>query len=212
MNSLRPVGVLALQGDFPTHRVALERSGLPVREVRDAAGLEGLAGLVLPGGESSTMLKLLRRESLLEPLTAALHDGLADELPILATCAGVVLLARTVTQPEQASLDVLPVDVERNAYGRQVSSGVFALKGDNGFPDCDGTFIRAPRMANVSVGNEPKVDVLAWRGDDPVLLQYGSCLAATFHPELDVDHPAYLRFARAIREHAQHPPIPATSP
>lgn len=194
----RPVGVLALQGDFPTHRVALERAGLRVREVRDAAGLDGLAGLVLPGGESTTMLKLLDREALREPLAGAVRAGLASGLPILATCAGVVLLARSVRGPEQPSLGLLALDVERNAYGRQVASGVFALTGENGFPDAPGTFIRAPRIRRVDDG----LIVLARRGDDPVLVQQGSCLAATFHPELDRDHPAYRRFVEAVVERA----------
>lgn len=194
----RPVGVLALQGDFPTHRAALERAGLEVREVRDAAGLAGLAGFVLPGGESTTMLKLLDQEGLTEPLVRALRAGLADGLPILATCAGVVLLARHVTSPRQPSLGVLALEVERNAYGRQLASGIDALTGENGFPDTNGTFIRAPRIARIAADADPGVDVLARRGDDPVLVRQGSCLAATFHPELDDDHPAQRWFTRAV--------------
>ncbi len=188
------VGILALQGDFPTHRVALELAGARVREVRRARDLPGLDGLVLPGGESTTMLKLLAREDLERPLVERLRAMLEEGRPVLATCAGLILLAARVSRPAQRSLDLLDVDVERNAYGRQIASGVFEIAGEGGFPDCRGTFIRAPRI--VRLGGE--VEVLARRGPDPVLLRQGTLLAASFHPEMEEGHPAYRLFLEAV--------------
>jgi 5'-phosphate synthase pdxT subunit len=180
------VGLLALQGDFPTHREALLRHGCPAREVRTAADLVGLTRLVLPGGESTTMLHLLREGALMAPLRDAIRAG----LPTLATCAGTILLAHEVHNPVQESLALLDVRVERNGYGRQLSSGIHPVEGRNGFPDGTGCFIRAPRITRVG----PRVRVLAVRGPDPVLVEQDHILAATFHPEMDDHHPAYDRF------------------
>jgi 5'-phosphate synthase pdxT subunit len=180
--SSAPIGLLAMQGDFPSHARELQRRGRAIREVRRAGHLQGLQGLVLPGGESSTMLKLLALQELTPALLAAIDAG----LPVLATCAGLILLADRVSHPAQHSLQRLRVAVQRNAYGRQIASGVFPLRGAGGFPSCAGVFIRAPRISSVGTG----VEVLAWRGDDPVLVRQGSILAATFHPEMHPDHPA----------------------
>ena len=185
------VGVLALQGDFAEHGKALERLGITPRLVRTAPALAGLDGLVLPGGESSTMLRLLRVEGLYEPLGRALRSG----IPVLATCAGMILLAERV-EPEQPSYGLLPLHVVRNGYGRQVHSGTFALESDALPPNTAGTFIRAPRVLAVT---DPACEVLARRDGDPVLVQHGAILAAAFHPELSPEHPVTRRFAEQVR-------------
>ncbi|MFO1076485.1 MAG: pyridoxal 5'-phosphate synthase glutaminase subunit PdxT [Planctomycetota bacterium] len=184
------VGVLALQGDFAEHERALARLGLRTRQVRTAAALRGLAALVLPGGESTTMLKLLDVEGLFEPLGRALRSG----MPVLATCAGMILLAERVENPPQHSYGLLPITVVRNGYGRQFHSGTFALESDVLPAGTTGTFIRAPRVTAVGAG----VEVLARRAGDPVLLQKGPILAACFHPELQSEHPVMARFAAAV--------------
>jgi 5'-phosphate synthase pdxT subunit len=190
------VGVLALQGDFAEHEAALRAQGLRTRRVRAAADLDGLDGIVLPGGESTTMLTLLRAEGLWDALGGALRCG----MPVFATCAGAILLAQRVENPPQASYGVLPITVVRNGYGRQVHSGTFPLAADPAVlpPGTTGTFIRAPRITAVGDG----VQVLARRGDDPVLVQRGPVLAACFHPELEPDHPVLARFAALVRARA----------
>lgn len=185
------VGVLALQGDFAEHEAALAACGLRTRQVRSAADLHRLDALVLPGGESTTMLKLLDVEGLERPLGELLRSG----LPVLGTCAGMILLAAEVENPVQRSYGVLPIRVVRNGYGRQVHSGTFALQSDVLPPGTTGTFIRAPRITHVGGGCE----VLARRGGDPVLVQQGPVMAAGFHPELEPDHPVYARFAALVR-------------
>jgi 5'-phosphate synthase pdxT subunit len=182
--------VLALQGDFAEHEAALHAAGLRTRQVRTAADLRGLAGLVLPGGESTTMLKLLDVEELWQPLGEALRSG----LPVLATCAGMILIAERVENPAQRSYGLLPITVVRNGYGRQFHSGTFALASAALPPGTTGTFIRAPRITHVGAGCE----VLARRGDDPVLVQKGPILAACFHPELQPGHPVVARFAAMV--------------
>ncbi|MBL9078370.1 MAG: pyridoxal 5'-phosphate synthase glutaminase subunit PdxT [Planctomycetes bacterium] len=194
MSSGPTVGVLALQGDFAEHEAALRHCGLRCRQVRRSADLVGLAGLVLPGGESTTMLKLLDVEQMWQPLGAALRSG----MPVLATCAGLILLAERVENPNQRSYGLLPVTVVRNGYGRQYHSGTFALVSDVLPPGTTGTFIRAPRITHTGPGCE----VLARRDDDPVLVRSGAILAACFHPELALGHPVTARFAAAVRAHA----------
>ena len=190
-----PVGVLALQGDFEAHRKALADRGVESVEVRTPSDLDGLAGLVLPGGESTTMLKLMESTGLDERLEVLVRDG----VPVLATCAGVILLAREVTNPPQRSLGLLDVAVERNAYGRQLESAVVDLEVDAEAelptPKLEGVFIRAPRVTEVGA----LVRVLARRGRDPVLLRQGNVLAATFHPELSAASPVIDLFIRKVR-------------
>ncbi len=201
------VAVLALQGDFSTHAAALARGGaaspegsepaLDVEVVRTAADLERARtahGLILPGGESTAMLRILELEGLTDSFETLVGEHVAAGKPVLATCAGVVLLARAV-EPPQRSLGLLDVSVVRNADGPQIASGVHAITGEAGFPDGAGTFIRAPRI--VEVGS--RVDVLARRErGDPVLVRQGSIIAATFHPELDEDHPVSAIFVREL--------------
>lgn len=175
----KTIGVLALQGDFSAHEGFLSELGLQTRRLRSASDCIGLDGLVLPGGESSAMLRLMEPENLFEILGGLIREG----IPVLATCAGVILLAKKVI-PEQRSLGALDVDVERNAYGRQLYSSVEKLR--RAEPEAigvEGVFIRAPKILRTG----PSVEVLAWRKDDPVLVRQGAMIAATFHPELGSD-------------------------
>lgn len=176
------IGVLALQGDFEAHQRALSDLGVPSSQVRAAADLAAVDALAMPGGESTTMLKLLDQEGLTEPL-------LAFKKPILATCAGVILLAREVRHPQQRSLGLLDAVVERNAYGRQVASSIRRIHPEPAFiertepGDLEAVFIRAPIIREVG----PEASVLARDGEHPILVEQGRILAATFHPELTAD-------------------------
>jgi 5'-phosphate synthase pdxT subunit len=183
------VGVLALQGDFQAHERALARAGAEVVEVRSAADLEGLEGLIIPGGESTTMMKLLDEEKLIDPLRA-----FGRERPIFGTCAGAILLASEVANPPQSSLGLMDMEVERNAYGRQVDSRIARLQSDGIEGDLEAVFIRAPIIRRV--GRDAKV--LATYQGDPVLVEQGRHLAATFHPELTDDSRVHLMFLRKI--------------
>ena len=174
------VGVLALQGDFAAHERAVAALGHRVRQVKCAAALESLDALLLPGGESTTMLKFLQDEQLLEPLADFCRSG----RPVFGTCAGAILLASEVTSPAQTSLGIVDMSVERNAYGRQVDSfiahiedAVPALRG------VEAVFIRAPRIRRVG----PGVEVLMRHAGDPILVRQGPVYAATFHPEMTED-------------------------
>lgn len=166
------IGVLALQGAFDAHARALARLGHAVKKVRVPADLAGLDGLVLPGGESTVQLKLVDRFGLKGPLDAFVRSG----APVLATCAGLILAAREVTGPAQASFGWLDVSVARNAWGRQVES--FEAMEDAG--ELPLVLIRAPRITRVGA----EVEVLATYGGEPVLVRQGAVTAATFHPEL----------------------------
>ena len=172
-------GVLALQGDFAAHAAALRSLRAEVVEVRHVAGLDGLAGLVIPGGESTTLLHLMRDE----PWFDGLRSFHARGGRLFGTCAGAILLAREVLGPTQESLGLLDAVVERNSFGRQRES--FAARVD--VPTLPGEieaiFIRAPRLRSVGL----RVEVLARLGDEPVLVRDGRVIAATFHPELTKD-------------------------
>jgi 5'-phosphate synthase pdxT subunit len=182
------IGILALQGDFEAHRKALERAGARGVEVRTAAELDRVDGLVLPGGESTTMLKLLRIEDLFEPLRR-----FGERRPIFGTCAGAILLASRVTSPEQESLGLMDIDVERNGYGRQLNSHVALLEDAEGGP-LEAVFIRAPIIRRVG----PSARVLARYHGDPVLVEQGRHLAATFHPELTADTRVHAWFVKMV--------------
>jgi 5'-phosphate synthase pdxT subunit len=171
---MKTVGVLALQGGFAAHVRALERAGLATREVRGAAALDALDGLVLPGGESTVMLDLVERERLAAPLDQFVRSG----RPVLATCAGLILAARRVTGPEQQSFGWLDVDVARNAWGRQLDS--FEARSDAGRAL---VFIRAPRITRVGA----EVEVVESLEGEPVMVRAGRVWGATFHPELIED-------------------------
>lgn len=180
----KKVGVLALQGDFEAHAKALERAGAEPVLVRTAEGLKSVDGLVIPGGESTTMLKLLNYMDLKEPLRE-----FANEKPVFGTCAGAILLAKEVENPQQESFGVIDLTVERNAYGRQLDSRVATLHPDEDFQrragdgDVEAVFIRAPIIRRTG----PDVKVLAEYEGDPVLVEQGKHLVATFHPELTQD-------------------------
>ncbi len=190
------VGVLALQGDFAEHEAALAAAGVRTRRIRGAADLGGLDGIVLPGGESTTMLKLLDVEGLWQPLGDSLRSG----IPVFATCAGMILIAERVENPVQRSYGLLPITVVRNGYGRQYHSGTFALASTALPSGTTGTFIRAPRITHTGAGCE----VIARRGDDPVLVRRGPVLAACFHPELATEgHPVVAMFVDAVRAHVR---------
>ena len=179
-----------MQGAFAEHVRALEASGARTRLVRTAADLEGLDGLVIPGGESTTMTMLMERVGLLDPLRSAIERG----LPVLATCAGMILLARGITDamPGQHGLGLLDIDVRRNGYGRQVDSFEAALDVDGlsgrEFP---GVFIRAPLVERTG-----DVQVLAIYDDHPVAVKQGNIVAFCFHPELSGDRRLHKEFVR----------------
>ncbi len=175
MQPIPIVGVLALQGDYESHARALEQVHAQPKMVRTAAELEQVDGLIIPGGESTTFLKLLEREGLFAPL-----EEFARTRPTFGTCAGCILLAKRVTHPEQQSLGALDATVERNAYGRQIDSQI--VTGATSLPGgpLEMVFIRAPRL--IELGNG--VEVLATRDGSPVLVRQKNILAATFHPEL----------------------------
>jgi 5'-phosphate synthase pdxT subunit len=178
------VGVLALQGDFDAHRRAVQRAGAEALLVRTAHELGAVDGLIIPGGESTTMLKLLREEGLFESLR---EFGLRR--PIFGTCAGAILLAREVSRPEQESLALMDIAVERNAYGRQLDSHVARIRPEEEFlrragaGELETVFIRAPIIRRTGQA----VRVLARYRGDPILVEEGIHLAATFHPELTAD-------------------------
>ena len=184
------IGVLALQGDFDAHARALVAAGASAVEVRRCAALRGLDGLVLPGGESTTLLNLMADEPWFDELRRFHGEGGA----IFGTCAGAILLSREVRDPAQSSLGLLDAVIERNAYGRQVDS--FETEVDA--PELGGAvpavFIRAPRFRALG----PRVRVLARRQDEPVLVREGRVVAGTFHPELTGDGRIHRYFLEEV--------------
>lgn len=172
---MSPVGILALQGGFSAHAKALERIGLEAVEVRYQEQMDVIDGLILPGGESSTNLLLIERFG----LRGALESFKAGGKPILATCAGLILIAATVTHPEQQSLGWIDITVARNGWGRQVDS--FEAVADDGQTPL--MFIRAPRITRL--GDD--VEVLLELQGEPILVRQNNVTGATFHPELTKD-------------------------
>ena len=194
------VGVLALQGAFALHVQALERCGVSATEVRQAGQLSGLDGLILPGGESTTMIKLMTRFDLVEPLAKFLADG----LPVFGTCAGMILLAREVTDghPDQMCFAAIDLVVARNGYGRQIDSfeadievdGLEDLAREVGGP-MRAVFIRAPVVERAG----PDVEVLAQIDGSPVLCRQDNVLVSSFHPELSDDDRLHRAFVASLR-------------
>jgi pyridoxal 5'-phosphate synthase pdxT subunit len=186
------IGVLALQGDFDAHRRRLEQLGAEVVLVKKPEQLDAIDGLVIPGGESGTFLKLLGEEGF-EKLKQFVRVK-----PTFGTCAGAILLATEVENPKQSGLGALDITIRRNAYGRQLDSSIREGKlrqadGDNKREDSplEMVFIRAPKIERIG----PEVEVIATEGSDPVAVRQGRVMAATFHPELSDDprvHQAFL--------------------
>ncbi len=192
-----PFGVLALQGGFAAHAAALREVGLEARELRRVRELEGLAGLVIPGGESTTLLNLMRDEPWFEAL-AAFH---ARGGVLAGTCAGAILLSREV-RPRQPSLAFLDAVIERNAFGRQVDSFETRVDAPALGGALDAVFIRAPRFRALF----PEVEVLARHAGEPVLVRQGRVVAATFHPELTRSRLFHRYLAGLAEAAAQGPP------
>jgi 5'-phosphate synthase pdxT subunit len=188
------VGVLAIQGDYDAHARALADVGAGPCEVRKPEQLEGLDGLILPGGESTTMLKFLETHDFFEAL-----GRFCAERPVFGTCAGTILLAREVRSPAQRSLGVLDVVVERNAYGRQIDSAILNAPSELPGGELEMVFIRAPRIVSVGSG----VQTLASRAGSPVLIRQGIVMAATFHPELSTDRRIHRLFVEIVTENKQ---------
>lgn len=185
------IGVLSLQGDYALHQRMLERIGCRVLQVRKAAELDDLDALVIPGGESTTMLKFIQEEGLLEPLRKLHANGAA----LYGTCAGAILMAKEVTSPGQVSLGLMDVTIERNAYGRQVDSHLAEEPcPELGAEPLPMVFIRAPIIRRTG----PSVRVLARHRGEPVLVREGRLLASTFHPELSEDERVHRYFLGAV--------------
>lgn len=188
MTEARPrIGVLALQGDFEAHRRVLESAGAESVEVRCAEDLKDIKGLIIPGGESTTMLKLIDEEGLFDELRR-----FAADRPVFGTCAGAILLATEVTHPQQRSLGLIDMTVERNAYGRQIDSFVAPI--DLEGQKVEAVFIRAPLISRV--GQETRV--VGTYESAPVLVEQGKLMAATFHPELTADSRIHRRFIQKV--------------
>ena len=187
------IGVLALQGDFDAHRKRLEELGAEVVLVKKPEQLDEIEGLVIPGGESGTFLKLLGKAGF-EKLKQFVRVK-----PTFGTCAGAILLASEVENPKQTGLGALDIRIRRNAYGRQIDSSIRQGKllegksdGKSGESPIEMVFIRAPKIERVG----PDVEVIATEGSDPVAVRQGRAMAATFHPELSDDtrvHRAFLK-------------------
>jgi pyridoxal 5'-phosphate synthase pdxT subunit len=191
------IGVLALQGDFDAHRKRLEELGAEVVLVKKTEQLDEIDGLVIPGGESGTFLKLLG-EAGFEKLKQFAHTK-----PTFGTCAGAILLASEVDNPKQTGLGALDIGIRRNAYGRHLDSSIRegrffegrSTEGKQGDSPIEMVFIRAPRIERIG----PGVEVIATEGTDPVAVRQGKAMAATFHPELSEDTRVHRAFLDLVR-------------
>jgi 5'-phosphate synthase pdxT subunit len=197
MEPARPlvIGVLALQGAYDAHVRTLTALSATPRLVRNPDQLDGLDGLIMPGGESTTMLRFLERNGFFELL-----QEYVKSTPTFGTCAGAILLATQVEHPPQKSLAALDITVERNAYGRQIDSTI--LTAETALPGgpLEMVFIRAPRITRTG----PAVETLATRDGFPTLVRSGHILAATFHPELSHDPRVHQLFLDMVKHHAPH--------
>jgi 5'-phosphate synthase pdxT subunit len=182
------IGVLALQGDFAAHRRRLEELGAEVVEVRKPEQLDEIDGLIIPGGESSTFLKLLGERGF-QKLSEFVRSK-----PVFGTCAGSILLAKEVQNPDQVGLGAIDITVRRNAYGRQIDSSIIEGLTKLGPEPLEQVYIRAPRIERAG----PGVDVLVERDGYPVLVRQGKAMASTFHPELSEDPRVHAEFLRLV--------------
>ena len=185
------IGVLALQGAFERHAIMLRSLGAAAPLIRRPDQLHHLAGLVIPGGESSSFLRHLERDGFFDLLT-----GFVRQKPVFGTCAGCILLATEVTNPAQRSFGALDITVERNAYGRQFDSTILSAQTTLGDDPLEMVFIRAPKITRIG----PDVQILATRDGDPVLVRQKNLLAATFHPELSSDSRVHQLFLNLVCE------------
>jgi 5'-phosphate synthase pdxT subunit len=183
------VGVLAIQGDYEAHKAVLERLGAAVVLVRKPEQLEAIDAIVIPGGESSTFLNFLAERGFLEKLR-----DFASTKPTFGTCAGAILLAKEVENPQQQSLGALDIRIRRNAYGRQIDSSILESSTTLGGKPLEMVFIRAPKITRTG----KDVEVLASRDGDPVLVRQGKVMAATFHPELSHDSRVHQEFLTLV--------------
>src|SRR6266566_2393423 len=181
------IGVLAIQGDFDAHKKRLEELGADVVLVRKPEQLDEIDGLVIPGGESGAFLKILG-----EPGFAKLKQFVRLK-PTFGTCAGAIMLAKEVTNPDQPGLGALDIRIRRNAYGRQIDSSI--RTGRLGDSPLEMVFIRAPKIEHVG----PGVEVVATEGNDPVAVRQGRVMASTFHPELSDDTRVHRAFLDLVR-------------
>ena len=188
MSARARIGVLALQGAFAAHAEGVRRLGREPREVRLPHDLDDCEALVMPGGESTTMSKLLETSQLFDPIAKRIADG----MPVFGTCAGMILLARTVLdgRDDQRSFDAIDIDVQRNAYGRQVDSFETDLTLHGQAEPLHAVFIRAPRIVRMGAD----VTVLAEHDGTPVLVRSNTVMAASFHPELTNDDRVHRMF------------------
>jgi 5'-phosphate synthase pdxT subunit len=188
------IGILAIQGDYEAHAKVLDKLGVKHTYVRLPDDLAGIEGVILPGGESSTHIKVLSEEGLFDGLKKFAKDGGA----FFGTCAGAILLAREVHGPSQPSLGLLDISVLRNGYGRQLASDVHLSQSKLRKEPLEMVFIRAPIIESVGKG----VEVLAEDAGHPVLVQQDRLLASTFHPELTSDTTVHDHFLKLIRNGA----------
>ncbi len=183
------IGVLAIQGDYAAHSEALTETGADAVEVRNPEQLAGIDGLVLPGGESTTILKFLEKLNFFDVL-----KHFCEERPVFGTCAGAILLARDVRNPSQRSLGVLDATIQRNAYGRQIDSSILTAETSLAGGPLEMVFIRAPRIVKTG----PAVEILAQREGFATLVRQGKTMAATFHPELSQDRRVHRAFVQKV--------------
>lgn len=189
----RLIGVLALQGDVAEHLHALEETGATAIAVKTPSDLERVEALIIPGGESTTVMKLIERFELSKPIVARVHDG----MPLWGTCMGMIVTAHDVTGLRQPTLDLMDISVKRNAFGRQNESAEVSLSipalGDRAFP---GVFIRAPWIERA--GRD--VEVLAQRDGHGVMARQSNVLATAFHPELTADRRVHRYFLQMVHD------------
>lgn len=183
------IGILAIQGDYAAHALALSEAGAVPCEIRKPEELDAIDALVLPGGESTTMLKFLDKKQFFD----ALRD-FGVRKPVFGTCAGTILLAREVRNPAQRSLGLIDAVVERNAYGRQIDSSIEVAEIAVPGGPLEMVFIRAPRIVEIGSG----VEALAFREGYPTLVRQGHAMAATFHPELSRDRRLHSLFVSMV--------------
>jgi 5'-phosphate synthase pdxT subunit len=191
------IGILALQGAYEAHAKTLQSLGVTTKLIRtpdDLTASPKIDGLIIPGGESTTMLKFLERNHFLDVLTT-----FVQHTPTFGTCAGAILLAKDVQHPAQTSLAAMDITVERNAYGRQIDSAILTAPTQLEGAPLEMVFIRAPRITHTG----PQVEILATRDGFPVLVRERHLLAATFHPELSSDTRVHQLFLDLIHKNAQ---------